>query len=127
MKRLSPHRALFFSWPSPLDIGRNAASLIEVEYGVEPPQTSLEMPREKAFDPGKAKSGYDPPPSRGNADETFASAPLNVYDKTQSVLNSKTYICNVFHLKKTRSVSCRPLWVAPLDPACGPSINCFWP
>jgi xanthine dehydrogenase YagR molybdenum-binding subunit len=136
---LASDRILFAGQPialivaETLDIGRYAASLIEVEYGVEPPQTSLEMQREKAFDPGKAKAGYEPPPSRGNADDAFASAPvkieahyttaiqhhnpmemhaatviwddneqLTVYDKTQSVLNSQTYICKVFHLKKDK-------------------------
>jgi hypothetical protein len=117
-----------------LEIARYAASLIEVEYGVEPPTTRLETQRDKAFDPGKAKSGYEPPPgSRGNPEEAYAAAPirieahyttpmqhhnpmemhastviweddekLTVYDKTQSVLNSQSYVCNVFNLKKDK-------------------------
>jgi xanthine dehydrogenase YagR molybdenum-binding subunit len=139
LRPLASDRILFAGQPIALivaetvDIARHAASLMEVEYGVEHPATSLELQREKAFHPGKAKSGYEPPPSRGNAEEAFAAAAvkieghyvtaiqhhnpmemhastvvwndneqLTVYDKTQSVLNSQTYVCNVFGLKKDK-------------------------
>lgn len=58
---------------------RYAASLIEVEYGVEPHTTSLELERENSYQPGRAKSGYEPPPKpKGNPDEAFALAPHRI-------------------------------------------------
>jgi xanthine dehydrogenase YagR molybdenum-binding subunit len=81
---LAHHRIFFGGQPialvvaESLETARHAASLIEVEYGVEPPVTSLETQRDKAFEPGKAKTGYEPPPSRGNAEEAYAAAPIRI-------------------------------------------------
>ncbi|MDQ3232937.1 MAG: xanthine dehydrogenase family protein molybdopterin-binding subunit [Pseudobdellovibrionaceae bacterium] len=135
---LASDRILFSGQPvalviaETLDVARYAASLIAIEYGVEPSVTSLESRKDKAFEPGKSKSGYEPPPKpRGKPEAAFTessvtieghystpmqhhnpmethastviwedSEKLTIYDKTQGVLNTQAYVCNVFNLKK---------------------------
>lgn len=58
---------------------RYAASLIEVDYGVEPHVTNLEAQRENAFQPGRAKQGYEPPPKpKGDPESAWAAAPYRI-------------------------------------------------
>ena len=56
-----------------------AASLIEVAYAAEAPQTDLDRQRSESYVPPKKRSGIEPPPKpRGDADRAFAGAPVRV-------------------------------------------------
>ena len=114
------------------ETARYAASLIQIEYESDGESvTNLSENLEDAYKAPKGKTGYKPPPSRGDADKAFEKAQvkieseyvhgaehhnpmemhastviwegpkkLTVYDKTQGVTNSKTYITKVFGLSK---------------------------
>ncbi|WP_164018057.1 xanthine dehydrogenase family protein molybdopterin-binding subunit [Pyxidicoccus trucidator] len=111
---------------------RHAASLVRIDYAIDAHETDLRARRRKAYAPGKAKSGYEPPPKPwGHADKAHKKAAIQVdveyespvehhnpmephastviheddgsltlYDKTQGVLNTQAYVCNVFDLPK---------------------------
>jgi len=48
------------------EVARYAASILEVEYAAVPHETELAKHLDEAFEPGRGKSGYQPPKSRGN-------------------------------------------------------------
>ena len=114
------------------ELARHAATLVRIDYAADSHETDLRARRGKAYDPGKAKDGYEPPPKPwGHPDKALKKAAVQVdveyespvehhnpmephastviveddgtftlYDKTQGVLNSQTYVCNVFDLPK---------------------------
>jgi xanthine dehydrogenase YagR molybdenum-binding subunit len=116
------------------DLARHAATLVRIDYSRDKHETDLRARRGKAYTPGKAKDGYEPPPKPwGHADKALGKAAvrvdveyespvehhnpmephastviveddgsLSVYDKTQGVLNSQQYVCNVFDLPKEK-------------------------
>lgn len=116
-----------------LEAARAAAKLLDIAYQVAPHQTDLEVARAEAFDAGREKLAFTPPPKpRGDADAALAAAEvaidveyrqaqeshqplelfattviyddgdLAIYDKTQGVQNTQTYVCNVFGLPAKR-------------------------
>ena len=59
------------------DTARDAASLLRVEYDVEPHTTDLDVVRGEAKKPGKMRSGIAPPPkARGDADGALDGIPV---------------------------------------------------
>jgi xanthine dehydrogenase YagR molybdenum-binding subunit len=48
------------------ELARYAASILEIEYEQEAHETNLYRHIDEAYEPGKGKSGYQPPKSRGN-------------------------------------------------------------
>jgi xanthine dehydrogenase YagR molybdenum-binding subunit len=56
------------------ETARYAASLVETRYTVDEHETELVNVRDEAFEPKRKKSGYKPPPSRGDADAALAAA-----------------------------------------------------
>jgi xanthine dehydrogenase YagR molybdenum-binding subunit len=48
------------------ELARYAASILHVEYEEEAHETELAKHLDEAFEPGRGKSGYQPPKSRGN-------------------------------------------------------------
>jgi xanthine dehydrogenase YagR molybdenum-binding subunit len=114
------------------EAARYAASLVQAHYEEAPHVTELACKADDAFDVGKEKEGFEPPPPpRGKPEEAFAAAPvqisrryhsamehhnpmepfastvhyegegkLTIWDKTQGIVNSHTYVCNVFGLSK---------------------------
>ena len=112
------------------ETARFAASLVGVEYEVEPHETSLNENREEAYQP-ELRSNTPKPAVRGNAQEAFensavrheaeytqpiethnpmemfastveygADGKLTIYDKTQGALNVQNYVSSVFGLSK---------------------------
>ena len=56
-----------------------AASLVEVTYDAESPNTDLDVERVRAYVPPKRRSGIDPPPKpRGHAEKAYAAAAVKV-------------------------------------------------
>jgi xanthine dehydrogenase YagR molybdenum-binding subunit len=114
------------------ELARFAASRVHIDYTADGHETDLRARRGKAYAPGKAKEGYEPPPKPwGHPDKALKKAAvqvdveyespvehhnpmephastviveddgsLSIYDKTQGVLNSQNYVCNVFNLPK---------------------------
>lgn len=61
------------------EAARHAASLIEIAYDAEAPQTDLHAASAEAYDPPEKRQGISPPPKPwGNADKAFADAPIRV-------------------------------------------------
>ena len=61
------------------EAARDAASLVEVHYDVEPHCTELERKRAEAYVPPKKRSGISPPPDpRGDPEQAFADAPVKI-------------------------------------------------
>jgi len=61
------------------EAARDAASLIDIDYDIEPHCTDLERRRSEAYDPPEKRSGIPPPPEpRGDAERAFADAPYKV-------------------------------------------------
>ncbi|MBT9392902.1 xanthine dehydrogenase family protein molybdopterin-binding subunit [Hymenobacter sp. NST-14] len=57
------------------ELARYAASLLRIEYEQEAHETNLETQRAKGYEPGKGKTGYQPPPPpRGNPDKAWEQA-----------------------------------------------------
>ena len=82
---LHSERILFAGQPIALivaqtfEAARDAASLVRVEYAVDPHCTDLERKRSQAYVPPEKRSGIDPPPEpRGNAEQAFAQAPIKI-------------------------------------------------
>jgi xanthine dehydrogenase YagR molybdenum-binding subunit len=82
---LHSERILFDGQPIALvvadsfEAARDAASLIRVEYAVEPHGTELEKKRLEAYVPPEKRSGIPPPPDpRGDAEDAFAKAPVKI-------------------------------------------------
>lgn len=137
---LASSRILFSGQPIALvvayspEAAREAAYLIDVQYGVEKAETDLEHQRDKAQDAKKGLLIFRKPPApRGDADEAFENAEIKisaeyktpmefhnpmemhaatvfyeldgslvVFDKTQGVMNSQSYICETFKLPKRK-------------------------
>ncbi|SFP74602.1 xanthine dehydrogenase family protein molybdopterin-binding subunit [Hymenobacter arizonensis] len=58
------------------ELARYAASILEIEYEVEPHETDLEKKRDDGYEPGRGKSGWmPPPPPRGNPNQAYRKAP----------------------------------------------------
>ena len=115
------------------ELARYAASLVRIEYDQAPHETDLEKHREEAYVPKKYKSQQPPKPrgnpssafahaevqlvaeyshtsEHHNPMEMHASTvivedndTLTVYDKTQSVINSQSYISKIFSLTKDQA------------------------
>jgi xanthine dehydrogenase YagR molybdenum-binding subunit len=61
------------------EAARDAASLVHVEYDVEPHCTELERKRSEAYDPPEKRSGIPPPPDpRGDAEAAFSRAQYKI-------------------------------------------------
>jgi xanthine dehydrogenase YagR molybdenum-binding subunit len=61
------------------EAARDAASLICVDYAVDPHCTELEKNRSETYVPPKKRSGIPPPPDpRGDAEDAFAKAPVKI-------------------------------------------------
>ncbi len=59
-----------------LEAARDAASLIEIAYEVQPHNTDMEVALGEAFEPKKKRSNFAMPKSRGDAAKAFDIAPL---------------------------------------------------
>ncbi len=58
------------------ELARYAASLLKIEYAVETHSTDLDTKRNEGYEPGKGKTGFQPPPKpRGNPKEAYNNAP----------------------------------------------------
>ncbi|WP_376087687.1 xanthine dehydrogenase family protein molybdopterin-binding subunit [Roseomonas sp. CCTCC AB2023176] len=58
------------------ETARHAATLVQVEYDVDPHETDVTLAAKKAYVPPKKRSGIEPPPSpRGDADAAYDAAP----------------------------------------------------
>jgi xanthine dehydrogenase YagR molybdenum-binding subunit len=82
---LHSERILFDGQPIALvvadsfEAARDAASLIHVDYAVDPHCTELEKKRSQAYVPPEKRSGIPPPPDpRGDAEEAFSHAPVKI-------------------------------------------------
>jgi xanthine dehydrogenase YagR molybdenum-binding subunit len=61
------------------EAARHAASLVKVDYEVEPHETSLLEQRGRAHKPSRLKAGYTPPPDqKGHADEMWDKAAIKI-------------------------------------------------
>jgi len=61
------------------EAARYAASLIAVEYAVEPHDTNLMVNLHRGYKPSRLKAGYSPPPDeKGNAEAAFEAAPIKI-------------------------------------------------
>lgn len=60
------------------EAARFGASLVEVNYDVEPHNVDFEVSLQEKFLPRKQRSSYHPPKNRGDADQAFAEAALKV-------------------------------------------------
>jgi xanthine dehydrogenase YagR molybdenum-binding subunit len=61
------------------ETARYAATLIRVTYTPAPHETDLRNVLDKAYDPGKGKSGFEPPPPpRGDAAAALRDAPITL-------------------------------------------------
>ena len=61
------------------EAARYAASLVEVNYAVEPHDTRLLANLHRAYKPSRLKAGYSPPPKeKGDARAAFAAAPVQI-------------------------------------------------
>jgi xanthine dehydrogenase YagR molybdenum-binding subunit len=81
LRPLDSDRILYSGQPIALVVGesfeaaRDAASLVRVEYDIEPHCTELERKRAGAYDPPQKREGIPPPPDpRGDAEAAFARA-----------------------------------------------------
>jgi xanthine dehydrogenase YagR molybdenum-binding subunit len=62
-----------------LELARYAASLIDIEYAVEPHATELLLQRAWATEPPRGKMGYEPPPGpRGHAERALREAAVRI-------------------------------------------------
>ncbi|MDY6947526.1 MAG: xanthine dehydrogenase family protein molybdopterin-binding subunit [Pseudomonadota bacterium] len=61
------------------EVARFAASLVKVQYDVEPHDTDLTANLQRGYTPSRLKAGYSPPPAeKGDADAAFEAAPVKV-------------------------------------------------
>jgi xanthine dehydrogenase YagR molybdenum-binding subunit len=61
------------------EAARYAASLVRVDYDVEPHETNLMAHLDRAHKPSRLKAGYSPPPDeKGDAQAAFARAPVSI-------------------------------------------------
>ncbi len=61
------------------EAARHAATLVAVDYEVEPHETDLMGNLDRAHKPSRLKAGYSPPPDeKGNADAAFDAAPVKI-------------------------------------------------
>jgi xanthine dehydrogenase YagR molybdenum-binding subunit len=61
------------------EAARYAASLVCIEYDVEPHETNLMVHLSRARKPSRLKAGYTPPPDeKGDAEAAFAAAPVKI-------------------------------------------------
>ena len=61
------------------EAARYAATLVQVDYQVEPHQTFLPAHLGRAYQPSRLKAGYTPPPSpKGHADDRWDKAPVKM-------------------------------------------------
>ena len=61
------------------EAARHAASLVNVEYAIEPHETNLMDNLHRAHKPSRLKAGYSPPPDeRGDAQAAFDAAPVKI-------------------------------------------------
>ncbi|NGZ86226.1 xanthine dehydrogenase family protein molybdopterin-binding subunit [Duganella sp. SAP-35] len=61
------------------EAARYAAALVQVDYEVEPHETSLLQHRGRAHKPSRLKAGYTPPPDqKGHADEMWDKAAIRI-------------------------------------------------
>jgi xanthine dehydrogenase YagR molybdenum-binding subunit len=61
------------------EAARYAASLVRVDYDVEPHETDLMAHLDRAHKPSRLKAGYSPPPDeKGDAQAAFARAPVSI-------------------------------------------------
>ena len=61
------------------EAARYAASLVVVDYAVEPHDTNLMENLSRGYMPSRLKAGYSPPPDeKGDAEAAFAAAPVRV-------------------------------------------------
>jgi xanthine dehydrogenase YagR molybdenum-binding subunit len=60
------------------EAARYAASFIEVLYNHHGHSTDLHAVLKEAYDPGKGKSGFEPPHSRGDANEAYKRSPVRI-------------------------------------------------
>jgi xanthine dehydrogenase YagR molybdenum-binding subunit len=109
------------------EVARYAATLVRIQYAVDPHETDLRQSRNQAVKP-KPREYLDPPVSRGDFPKAFAkskvqieaeyAAPaehhnpaepyattvvwdegkLTIYDKTQGARNNQGYVCRIFGL-----------------------------
>jgi xanthine dehydrogenase YagR molybdenum-binding subunit len=56
------------------ELARYASSILEIEYEQQRHETDIESQRDEGHAPGKGKSGYKPPSSRGNANRALDQA-----------------------------------------------------
>lgn len=83
-RALYDDRVLFAGQPVALcvaetfEAARFAASLVEIEYEKDEHQTDLHAVRDQSYDPGKGKSGFQKPKSRGNADRAYEESALKI-------------------------------------------------
>ncbi|MDM0010586.1 xanthine dehydrogenase family protein molybdopterin-binding subunit [Variovorax sp. J22G73] len=61
------------------EAARYAASLVIVDYDIEPHETDLMAHLDRAHKPSRLKAGYSPPPGeKGDAEMAFARAPVSI-------------------------------------------------
>ncbi len=61
------------------EAARYAASLVKVEYALEPHRTDLVANLQRAREPSRLKAGFSPPPKeKGHADAAFEAAPVKI-------------------------------------------------
>lgn len=84
-KPLSGDKVLYSGQPLALvvaetfEAARYAASLVRVEYEVEPHETNLLRHLDRSHKPTPLKAGYSPPPKpRGDPDAAFEAAPVKI-------------------------------------------------
>ena len=58
------------------ETARFAASLVRIDYEAAPHEIDLVRAQPEAFEPKRAKSGYEKPKSRGDAEAALAAAPI---------------------------------------------------
>lgn len=60
------------------EAARYAASLVEVDYEEEEFNTDLRASLDQSYDPGQAKSGFQKPKGRGNAQEAYLQSDIRI-------------------------------------------------
>ncbi|GAA4380939.1 xanthine dehydrogenase family protein molybdopterin-binding subunit [Hymenobacter koreensis] len=56
------------------ELARYAASILEIEYAETKHETDIEQKRDDGHEPGRGKTGYQPPVRRGNANDGLSKA-----------------------------------------------------
>lgn len=83
------------------ELARYVSSILQVEYKEEKHETDIESQRDKGHPPGKGKSGYKPPSSRGNADKALRKAEHRIRHEyihgTQHHNPMELYACTVHY------------------------------